>query len=230
MAGTSQTSSAQKSLSAKGAGFIAHFEGVFLYAYPDPGTGGEPWTIGIGATHFDGYGRVSPGDTITLERALSRFRKTMDTKYGPEVRRAISATLTQAQYDMAVSLHMNTGKIRAGSIDDKLNRGDTVAALRTWAQYRMANGRVMAGLVRRRNAEIAVFKTGRYPNDKVMIKTSAGATPRYVSPDQLPWDAPKPTVALDFPPITPPPLPERKKTGNFLIDLAIAIWRLFNAR
>jgi len=216
-------------LSEPGAGFIAHFEGVFLYAYPDPGTGGEPWTIGIGATHFDGFGNVRRGDTITLERAVNRFRKTMNTKYGPEVSRAIRVPLAQHEFDMAVSLHMNTGSIRKGSIDNKLNRGDVDAALATWARYKHANGRVMAGLVRRRKAEIRVFRTGDYPDNKIMIKTDRNATPRYVKPEQLPWGAPEPTVSLDFPPIEPPPLPEKRKDGNFLIDFATAIWRQFNA-
>jgi lysozyme len=33
-----------------GGAFIAAFEGVELKAYPDPGTGGDPWTIGVGHT------------------------------------------------------------------------------------------------------------------------------------------------------------------------------------
>lgn len=37
--------------SEKGIKNIKDFEGCSLTAYPDPGTGGAPWTIGYGWTH-----------------------------------------------------------------------------------------------------------------------------------------------------------------------------------
>ncbi len=43
---------------------IAEFEGFVGHAYPDPASGGEPWTIGYGFTHLDGRA-VQPGDTIS---------------------------------------------------------------------------------------------------------------------------------------------------------------------
>ncbi len=43
---------------------IAQFEGFVGHAYPDPESGGEPWTIGYGFTHLDGR-PVQPGDTIS---------------------------------------------------------------------------------------------------------------------------------------------------------------------
>ena len=48
---------------------IKEFEGCRLTAYPDPGTGGEPWTIGWGSTSYASGSRVMPGDTITQARA-----------------------------------------------------------------------------------------------------------------------------------------------------------------
>lgn len=39
---------------------VRHFESLHLRAYPDPKTGGAPWTIGYGHTHG-----VQPGDTCT---------------------------------------------------------------------------------------------------------------------------------------------------------------------
>ena len=47
--------------SANGLAFIRDHEGCELHAYPDPGSGGEPWTIGVGHT-----GGVKPGDTCTM--------------------------------------------------------------------------------------------------------------------------------------------------------------------
>lgn len=48
---------------------VSQFEGCKLTAYPDPGTGGSPWTIGWGATtYYDGV-PVRQGDTISQELA-----------------------------------------------------------------------------------------------------------------------------------------------------------------
>ena len=43
---------------------IAEFEGFVAHAYPDPASGGEPWTIGYGYTTLEGR-PVQPGDTIS---------------------------------------------------------------------------------------------------------------------------------------------------------------------
>jgi GH24 family phage-related lysozyme (muramidase) len=47
---------------------IARYEGFRANAYPDPGTGGEPWTIGYGFTQINGQS-VSPGQVIGKEEA-----------------------------------------------------------------------------------------------------------------------------------------------------------------
>jgi lysozyme len=48
---------------------IKEFEGCELEAYPDPATGGEPWTIGVGATFYQDGKKVKSGDRITQEDA-----------------------------------------------------------------------------------------------------------------------------------------------------------------
>src|SRR5690606_13888069 len=52
----------------KGVDLIKRFEGCKLTAYPDPGTGGEPWTIGWGTTKIDGR-PVKAGMKISQDRA-----------------------------------------------------------------------------------------------------------------------------------------------------------------
>ena len=47
---------------------IQRFEGCRLTSYPDPGTGGAPWTIGWGSTYIDGK-PVKPNQTITQVKA-----------------------------------------------------------------------------------------------------------------------------------------------------------------
>lgn len=212
-------------LSKRGAGFQAGWEGIYLYAYPDPGTNGEPWTIGIGATFADGQGRVRKGDRITLERAIARFRHTMENRYVPAVLSAIRFKLSQNEFEALASFHHNTGAIGSGSVDDKLNRGDVGAGLATLASYRNAGGRVMQGLVRRREAEIRLYRTGDYGTQAITLRTDPAVGARLLRPDDLPWEheAPAPVIDLEFPPIVPP-LPTRKPQGNFILDLIRFLW------
>ena len=58
----------------KGLALIQQFEGLRLTAYPDPGTGGDPWTIGIGHT-----GGVQEGDTCTQAEADEWFAEDYET-------------------------------------------------------------------------------------------------------------------------------------------------------
>ena len=51
---------------------IARFEGFVGHAYPDPASGGDPWTIGYGFTTLDGR-PVHPGDTISQAEANAQL-------------------------------------------------------------------------------------------------------------------------------------------------------------
>lgn len=51
---------------------VARNEGLRLRAYADPGTGGEPWTIGYGHTRG-----VRPGMVITQQQALDFLAEDM---------------------------------------------------------------------------------------------------------------------------------------------------------
>ena len=66
-------------LSYDGLELIKHFEGCSLEAYPDPGTGGVPWTIGYGSTVG-----VSKGMVITQEEAelmlLEEIRRRLERR------------------------------------------------------------------------------------------------------------------------------------------------------
>lgn len=62
---------------------IMHFEGCKLTAYPDPGTGGEPWTIGWGSTTYADGTPVKRGDNIMQKTAdeLLRARVQSDAQH-----------------------------------------------------------------------------------------------------------------------------------------------------
>ena len=201
----------------RGGAMIAGFEACYLYAYPDPGTGGEPWTIGIGATKFDGQGGVKRGDRITFDRAVARFKETIDRKYTPQVVHALGM-LPQHKLNAGVSFHYNTGAIVSGTIDDKLRIGSEAAALRTWAAYVKAGGRVMKGLETRRAEELRLWRTGAYTRRLILVRDAQGGK-RYIAPENFPWrvTAPSPAITMDRPVL--PPMPQKRPRENFLLDL-----------
>ena len=146
-----------------GLALIKRFEGCAkrqadgrFAAYPDPGTGGAPWTIGWGAT---GPG-IAPGTVWTqaecdarLERDLARFAR--------EVRAALAeAPTTRPQFDALVSFHYNTGAIRKATLTKLHKAGGHAAAAREFGKWVNAGGRVLPGLVRRRAEEAALYASG----------------------------------------------------------------------
>lgn len=60
---------------------VKEFEGCSLQAYPDPLSGGEPYTIGWGTTVYPDGRRVRPGETITQEDADKFLAITLQEHY-----------------------------------------------------------------------------------------------------------------------------------------------------
>lgn len=136
-----------------GLALIKGFEGLRLEAYPDPATGGEPWTIGYGHT-----GEVKQGDVITEEEAESLLRQDV-AQFEMCVNGALQVNVTQGQFDALVSLAYNIGcrNLRNSTLMAKLNAGDDVGASAEFLRWNRAAGKVMAGLTRRREAERDLF-------------------------------------------------------------------------
>ncbi|ENI1055666.1 MULTISPECIES: lysozyme [Serratia] len=139
--------------SVKGREFIKGFEQLRLKAYPDPGTGGKPWTIGWG--HTKG---VKQGDRITQEQA-EQFLSDDLAVFELTVNSAIKRPMTQNQFDAMVSLAFNIGgSAFAGStLVKKFNAGDAKGAADEFPKWKNSGGKVMPGLVKRRAAEREVF-------------------------------------------------------------------------
>lgn len=87
--------------SPEGIALIKGFEGCRLTAYPDPGTGGAPWTIGYGWTlPVDGK-PIRPGMTIDQGTA-DRLLKTGLVSYENDVLKIVKAKLTRGQFDAGI--------------------------------------------------------------------------------------------------------------------------------
>jgi lysozyme len=140
-------------ISERGLAIIREFEGLRLHAYPDPASGGEPFTIGFGHT-LD----VEPGDNCTLEQAEQWL---LDDCADAEVAilRHVKVPLSQGQLDALISFVFNlgAGNFAKSTLLRKLNAGDYVGAWQEFPRWNKAAGKVMPGLSRRRAAEAKLF-------------------------------------------------------------------------
>ena len=139
---------------------IKSFEGLELEAYPDPGTGGEPITIGYGATR-DMNGRpFQLGDRITIAQAERLFDKDTD-RFEAAVEKLAPAA-NDNQFAALVSFAYNVGEGEGGLATSTMlklhNAGDYEGAAKEFARWKYSNGRPMKGLIRRRAEEAALYR------------------------------------------------------------------------
>jgi len=148
-------------VSERGMDLIKQFEGCarvrpdgMIEAYPDPGTGGAPWTIGWGATGSD----IGPNTRWTQAQCDQRLEEDV-ARHAKDVLRALeNAPTTQNQFDALVSFHYNTGAIHSATLTRKHKAGDFEGAAAEFARWNKAGGRVMNGLTRRRAAEAKLYR------------------------------------------------------------------------
>ncbi|WP_232725785.1 lysozyme [Qipengyuania seohaensis] len=141
---------------------IKSFEGCarlrrdgMIEAYPDPGTGGAPWTIGWGATGPD----IGPDTVWTKDQCDARLEADLK-RYAAEVAAAVGdAPTTQGQFDALVSFHYNTGAIQRATLTRLHCAGRHDEAVLEFARWKHAGGRVLKGLVRRRAAEARLYRS-----------------------------------------------------------------------
>jgi GH24 family phage-related lysozyme (muramidase) len=146
-------------LSARGLDLIAKFEGLRLKAYPDPGTGNEPWTIGYGTTVYPDGRKVKKGDVITKAQALE-YLQYDTTKFANAVGQVVGVPLNQNRFDSLVSFTYNVGisAFSRSTLLRKVNAREYEAASAEFDKWVYAAGRVLPGLVNRRKAERDLFQ------------------------------------------------------------------------
>lgn len=139
--------------STKGFDLIKSAEGLRLNAYPDPATGGEPWTIGYGTTRG-----VKQGMRITVEQA-DQYIEGDVARFEPELARLVKVPLTQNQWDALMSFVYNLGSsnLASSTLLKLLNAGDYTRAADQFPRWNKAAGKEMPGLTKRRAAEQALF-------------------------------------------------------------------------
>ncbi len=136
-----------------GIALIKSAEGLRLKAYPDPGTGGLPWTIGYGSTSG-----VTRNMVITEAQAEQMLAEDL-MRFERIVERLVQVPLPQGQFDALVSFTYNVGEgnFAKSTLLRKLNSGDAAGAAEQFSRWVNAAGKVLPGLVKRRAAERAMF-------------------------------------------------------------------------
>ena len=143
-----------------GIALVKSFEGCRLKAYPDPGTCGEPWTVGWGTTRYANGQKVQPGDTVTQAEADALLRNDLAGTERQVTRAIGDAPTTQKQFDALVSFHYNTGALLSSTLLRKHKTGDFAGAAAEFLRWTHAGGKVLPGLVKRRAAEAALYSQG----------------------------------------------------------------------
>jgi lysozyme len=129
---------------------IKGFEGFRAYPYTCPG---GSLTIGYGTT-------IKPGEytSITKEQGEALLRKSI-SGFERSVKNLVKVPLNQNQYDALVSFTYNVGAgaLKRSTLLKKLNSGDYSGAADELLKFTKANGKVLEGLVRRREKERNLF-------------------------------------------------------------------------
>lgn len=191
-------------ISQSGLDAIKRHEGLRLHAYPDPATGGEPWTIGYGRAHG-----ITQGQQISAETAEQYLRE--DVEWVEDaIRETVTAPLTQAQFDALCSLIYNIGEgaWRKSTMLKKINAKNYLGAAQEFVRWNLAAGKVMPGLTNRRVLEQRMFESEGLPGDDVIrnepkVNTSPEPVekqPKTIHipprPDQEPYTSPEASMPI----------------------------------
>ena len=143
----------QLTYSGKGLALTEQWEGCRLAAYQDQV---GVWTIGYGHTGAD----VTPGLTITQQQAEALLANDV-LAAARCVNAVVKLQLTQCEFDALVDFVFNLGPgaFARSTLLAALNAGDITRAAAQFASWDRAGGVVVAGLLRRRQAELGLFQS-----------------------------------------------------------------------
>ncbi len=145
-----------KDLLTQTTGLIVRFEAYRFHAYPDPVTGGAPWTVGYGATGPN----IGPNTAWTKPIALADLQERIRALYAGMVSMIIPS-LSNNQWSAVLSFAYNCGlgafqksHLRASINSGKLDADTITGNFESWDK---AAGSVNQALLSRRRAEAKLF-------------------------------------------------------------------------
>jgi lysozyme len=150
----------REALRADPEGFVAFVKAVEpprVQAYPDPGYGWAVPTICYGHTRG-----VKRGMVATLEQCELWLKEDYSTLVLPVMQRLIEAPLAKNE---AIALadfifNVGSGNFAKSTLLKKLNAGDYAGAAEEFLRWNKSNGKVLPGLVTRRQDERNLFIKG----------------------------------------------------------------------
>ena len=144
-------------LSQKGLELIKQFEGLSLTPYV---CAGGINTIGYGNTYYTNGKKVTLQDKpITIQQAEELLKFSLST-YEKAVDSFCRDDISQSQFDALVSFAYNlgTGALQKSTLIKKVNANPKdVTIADEFLKWNKANGRVLAGLTKRRQAEANLY-------------------------------------------------------------------------
>jgi GH24 family phage-related lysozyme (muramidase) len=167
---------------------IKEFEGCHLDAYPDPLSGGAPWTIGYGTTRYSDGRNVAKGDKINAIEADMLLRQEVD-RIAEKLRATVQFWVAMADHQKCalISFAYNLGSGFYGAqgfetISKRLREKDWPAVPAALLLYRNPGSSVEAGLKRRREAEGRLWG-GTQPQQQQLVKLSPSSHfSRHITP------------------------------------------------
>lgn len=138
-------------INSKGLELIKRWEGLELKAYRCPA---NVLTIGYGSTGD----HVKENMVITEKEAEALLLKDLE-RFEEGVQKLVPDTINENQFSALVSLAYNIGltNLKNSTLLKKLVKGDMKGAADQFLVWRKAAGKVLKGLVKRREAERSLF-------------------------------------------------------------------------
>ena len=154
-------------ISARGIQLIKHWEGVRYRPYT---CSARLFTIGVGHVLYPAQGRLpldqrdafplEPNDNRTFSKdEVDGILSTDLIRFEVGVARLFPVVLTQGQNDALVSFSFNLGLggVQRSTLRSKVLRGEIEEAADEFLKFTRGGGKILPGLVKRRNDERALF-------------------------------------------------------------------------
>jgi lysozyme len=146
-------------ISENGLSLIKQLEGLSLKPYLDKVN--IP-TIGFGSTYYEDGTKVKLKDKpITEERATELLEFIANKTFSENINKVVKVPLNQNQFDALVSFAYNIGNknFNWSTLLKKLNQSDYEGASLEFGRWNQASGKILSGLVLRRQKERELFLT-----------------------------------------------------------------------
>ena len=174
---------------------LQKFEGCKLKAYKCPA---GIWTIGYGHTSAAGNPAVTEGTVITQVEAENILAKDLAV-FEAGVNKCVKVPISQHQFDVLTDFAYNAGlgALQKSTLLKKVNAGDFDAVPAELMKWTKGGGKELTGLVRRRQAEIAVWtKVDTHPHEQEDHRAEPDAQPTRTMMDSKQGNAALATTAI----------------------------------